>query len=1454
MTDILSSQTSICRLDYLAGTLATAYRGSLASLVAGDFCMAERDGAVQFTGSILSLPAGDYEATLMQSGIQLARTALQKGHFELSSESGRIAAARELQIDITQAGRHIGTFLLKKTESGGIFASAAELSEELAGADLSRLTTPLRGKAGLLQKAEEIVAQIHSTKKNWAVFSDKLWGLSIDMFWNLPGAFYGAFDLFTRFLLLAAERSSGEETPKPLANFLDLLSLPLAREEDALRLRSAADTWTSALSRSRLELSREARRAVDVLRELLRKYPAADILTAVRRLLDSLGGTISSRPFLDQQTVLALAALLPEHDAGILIRFGEQGRERILRQLDDARIRLDAGDAEGSLDAAAGIDLDVLDDRKTAEALLDVMESNLSGGTADAFVPVAYFLISPSSGLSDGAMQSIQSSLPRIFDRLAGLGRPDLCSSLLQRIGAAGPPMTERLMLDRKIARSLLASGRAQLSGLYESELRKIVIPAARVQGISPDSWAEIVNPLHLERLEKFTDLLSAGDMPGEGVLIHVIANCAAGGVLIPDDRLFQRRVSAYLNSPAMSGRFLLNYLLLERLPVYFNDVGATSRIREYSTEIDSWGNDPVIYFIRKQIHVNASSNNVHLLEAVLTAWFRNDRSALRDAVPDDIYEHANPALIERYSAPVGRFFTRAGVADAAGPHLRKLLTIRDEAIEAALQTEPDAEARRKVMLLCKLYKEIVRKYALLSRDETAGDVRDRLLETVAALRRLRGTVLSPERTEPRESLYFKRHIAFGIPSVLGTYHEPKFDALSEMMRRAEEVPVLLEAIISEIEGKGNAGPGGRLRRWTDSLASAWEIMKLYGMQNILVDEFAAVLASGLSPAQIADVLRMWQRELAWMVSSISRDFHGPIAGIVRAFPREDLPQRLAALGPGEPDFADKAADVVMRDLLSSIPGLIESDRLLASLISVIRAGGRDGEGGAQERPPREQAFYDLHEVTREEAVRLAPELGSKAKNLIYLKARGLAIPSGVVLPARFTSDLRRTEQPGYLQVLREAVRTIERRTGAEFGGTGRPLFLSIRSGSYPSMPGILSSILYCGMNEQTLQALIRNTGDPDGGWDSFRRFIEHYGTAVFGLDPGFFEGLGSGNTAAAGGCQKETPPKMIVERYLGRLRARGFEIPTDVYEQLRQCVRAVYASWRGERADRFRSATGASIRWGTSVTLMEMISGNRQGAGASMFYTRDPATLEPAAYGETRECATGDDLASGRKAGRPLSRSQEGGSLEELDPELYRAHRDLAQTIEDVFGGLPQEVEVTYQHDPAGRPVLSVLQTRRMEQGETSSRRFDEVCRMESRVVGRGTGAGGGALSGVASFASSPDQIQAAKSRYGGTVILLRKTASTDDVSLMPAIGGMITGSGGVTSHAVVLAHTFGISAVVGCADMQVEADGQGHQYAMIGATRVEEGSPISIDGTTGLVFSGSCFAAAAETGSSRQ
>jgi pyruvate,orthophosphate dikinase len=1442
---------TVCSLDYLVGTLATAYKGSITSLVAKDFCMTDDERNTTFQGTILAMPPGEYEASLNRSGVELSRVALDAGSFAFQADSARIASARDLQIDIVQTGRHIGTFVLKKENGGGLYISAIELSQELAGVDLTLLTSPLRDKVGLLRKAEEIVSLVHSTKKNWPAFSEKVGGFARDFFWSDSAAFHRAFAILVRFLLQAAEGAGSAD--KPLSNVVDLLDLLLDNEQDRTLLRAACAAWIEALSRSPVDLSQQAQHVAASLGRVHEQFPELGLQGAVKPLISSLSNATGSLILLESTGLLPPAAL-PPGDAEQLSRLAEPGRERMQQLLNEAEERLEQGDIGAALGLIARLDLDMLDDRKAVELLFAIAHKDLSDRSAAPLSGIIAAFLSSVPALSARAREMFTTSMPDLLDRLIQIGRIDACTDLLRRIDESDPIVREQIMLDPRLAQAVLASGRESLMLQYRDGVRRIMIPSARVRGISPDTWAEIVNPLHLEQLTRFMELLGAGDGLLESVLVRVTANLAVGGVLIPDDQLFQRRISAYLSSPAMKRSFLLNFLLLAQLPVYFHDVGAVSRIRDYSTELDAWGNDPVIYFLRKQVHVNASGNNVRLIESVIRSWVGSDPGVLKSVVPADMLAKADPKLLARYTSVIVPFFHAAGILDEQGLRLERVLQLTDRTIDDGLQggDGDDREARTKVKLLCKLYKEVSRKYSLVSRDGAVSDVHAALLDAAAALMHLKSVVLSPERTEPQESLYFKRHIAFGIPSVLGTYHEPKFDALCDMMRRGEEIPVLLESIISGIEQKERDALERGPEHWIGSLSAAWNALKQYGMENIQIDEFVVVLTQDrLSSPQIVDVLKMWQKELAWLVSSLSRVFHGPLVEILSAIPRDDLPEHLAALGPSSPDFTTKAADVVMRDLLSTIPGLIESDRLLDATMTHLRATRgmntrREGAAASDERD-----FYDIHALTGADALRLGPVLGTKAKNLAKAREKGLPVPAGVVLPARPAGmSFPGRNNADIREILRQAVGTIERRTRTTFGGSRNPLFLSVRSGSYPSMPGILNSILYCGMNEETLRAFIAETGNDLLGWDSYRRFLEHYGTAVLGQSNAFFEtiarelaGQSLPDAAATGDAASL---KTLVRHYQERLHGIGLQVPQDVFTQLLHCVIAVYDSWNSERARRFRSATGTSDAWGTSVTLMEMVPGNQDGGGASVFVTRHPATREKSLYGETREHATGDELASGRASGRPLSRAQGAWgetSLQESDPVLYRLHEDLARSVEEAFGGLPQEVEATYQRDKNGAPRLFMLQTRRMVEDEALAGTFDEICRMESHVAGRGIGANGGALSGVASFAESPDQIASLARSTGMPVILIRKTANTDDISLMPAIKGIITASGGVTSHAAVLAHTFGLAAVVACVDLTIGTDDRGRSSARIGPLQVQEGTPLSIDGGTGLVFSGTCF-----------
>ncbi len=142
MARIVDPKNTICSLNYLVGTLATAYKGSITSLVAKDFCMSDDGKETTLEGTILAMTKGDYEASLIQSGVELVRVGLRNGSFNFKADSARIAEDLDLQIDIIQSGRHIGTFLMKKMKADGLYVSAVELSKELADKDLMLLTVP----------------------------------------------------------------------------------------------------------------------------------------------------------------------------------------------------------------------------------------------------------------------------------------------------------------------------------------------------------------------------------------------------------------------------------------------------------------------------------------------------------------------------------------------------------------------------------------------------------------------------------------------------------------------------------------------------------------------------------------------------------------------------------------------------------------------------------------------------------------------------------------------------------------------------------------------------------------------------------------------------------------------------------------------------------------------------------------------------------------------------------------------------------------------------------------------------------------------------------------------------------------------------------------------------------------------------------------------------------------
>ena len=1451
----MAEEKTICTLDYLIGTLATAYKGKITSLVLKDFCVLEKDSSTVFKGTVLSIPEGMYQASLMHAGLELSRDSLKNGYFELIADSAVARKAPQLQIDIVQNGRHIGTFLLKKEKSNDVFVSALELSEEIKDTNFGALTRLLQGKTGLLNKAEEIVSDALSTKQDWKRFSENINSFSKDLFWFDRNAYYRWHKALVRWSVNACKRIEDGASSKAVSNVLSLIELPMEQETDRETLLTAAQDWLDRITESSINLSAGLLHVIRVFSRLLEVSPDLDIKPALTVLTGSLMDLVRKTPVLEEEILRAIKPFVPPEDYALLCNYSSAKRDGLIETLSGASAQLQ-GDYQKVFEIIQSADSWLLKDRDMFALFSDIVEKNISidsaGTLTGAFVQLLFIF----STASSDAYKKATGSAVRLAKKLIASGAIDICGTLLSRIEGHGDPLRADMFLHTEVASAILASDDQGLMNLYTSTLNRILIPPPGIRGFSHETWAEITNPLHLERLSKFMEIIALGREAFERTLVRVICNTRISGIFIPDDRIFQRQVTGYLNSAKVGENFLLHYMLLKRLPVYFHEVGATGRLRDDTTEIDSWGNDPVLYFLRKQVHANASNHLIYIIETVMKAWIYGDPEVLAGSVPDDSLRTLDAGLLERYSSAIRPLFESLGILDSLGIHFEKIPEMPEDRIHRVLEGLVESEEiRSKIHLICRIYSELVEKYSLLTKGEGEENVIQSIAGAVSRLRLLKKTIVSPEETLPQETLFFKRHIAFGIPSVMGSYHEPKFDALCEMFMIEEQLRTMLDGTITRIENEGADFSDAGVKGWLSCLSALGDLMQLHGLGNFQIEEaFETLKGNDLCISQVIDVLRICQKELTWMVEFLNTTFYSSVVDILGIFPKEDLPEFLRGLDPGEGNFIHKAADILMRNLMAGITGFFELDRLLNALVASLRLrmNSLSDELLSPSASPRDsREFFTLDGIPDNDAIRLAPLLGNKAKNLVYLLNKGLIVPHGVVFPSSKTRDYEAyTNSDHFLSVLRSAVHGIEERTESVFGGGDKPLFLSVRSGSYVSMPGILDSILYCGMNRDTIAAFIKVTGNPWLAWDSYRRFIEHYGTVVFNLDMQVFEGVTNSYLKTAGRAEKDSHDieqmKEITRLYQATLSGMGLRIPDDVYEQLRESVKAVFRSWYSERSLQFRKAMGISEHWGTSVALMQMISGNDTDSGASVFFTRIPFSLKKGIYGDTKERATGSDLVYGRSVNRPLARSQaldNQVSLEESDPVLFRKHEELARKIEEAMRGLPQEVEATYTKTRGGDTVIYVLQTRRMEFHRGLRKRFDDVCHMEANVLGRGVGVYGGALSGVATFSSSPEAVRELKRKTNLPVILLRREASTNDVSLMSDIDGIITAAGGATSHAAVLAQKFHLTAIVGCTELLIGRDGNKEFSASLGRSTFREGDPISLDGSTGLVYSGLCI-----------
>jgi pyruvate,orthophosphate dikinase len=488
--------------------------------------------------------------------------------------------------------------------------------------------------------------------------------------------------------------------------------------------------------------------------------------------------------------------------------------------------------------------------------------------------------------------------------------------------------------------------------------------------------------------------------------------------------------------------------------------------------------------------------------------------------------------------------------------------------------------------------------------------------------------------------------------------------------------------------------------------------------------------------------------------------------------------------------------------------------------------------------------------------------LGGKGANLGDMTRLGVPVPPGFTVTTEACNaylEADGTFPEGMWEQELTALKRVEEATGKAFGDAERPLLVSCRSGAKFSMPGMMDTILNIGLNDEVAAGLIRLSSDPRFVYDSYRRVVQMFGTVVLGVPDEVFEAV---ITARRRTANVKTDAELSAEDWQETTRkfkeiVRTYthqDFPEDPLEQLRLATEAVFKSWNGKRAIDYRNAAGISHDLGTAVSIQTMVFGNMgDDCATGVAMSRNPTTGEGGLEGDYLVNAQGEDVVAGIRPTQTMA------DMKAAMPEAYDELEAIAKRLESHYRNM-QDMEFTVEHGK-----LWVLQTRdgkRTAQAEFRIAadmveeglidRVTAVARVKPAqvdvflhpqfsqesleavaAIATGLNVSPGAAVGAVAF--DADTAERWAKDDGRKVIMVRPETKPDDVHGMLAAEGILTSSGGRTSHAALVARQFGKPAVVGVAALEIDLEAR---TMTIGDTVIKEGVIISIDGTTGEVF----------------
>jgi pyruvate,orthophosphate dikinase len=470
----------------------------------------------------------------------------------------------------------------------------------------------------------------------------------------------------------------------------------------------------------------------------------------------------------------------------------------------------------------------------------------------------------------------------------------------------------------------------------------------------------------------------------------------------------------------------------------------------------------------------------------------------------------------------------------------------------------------------------------------------------------------------------------------------------------------------------------------------------------------------------------------------------------------------------------------------------------------------------------------------------MKPLLGGKGANLAEMCRIGLPVPPGFTVTTEVCTyyyDHKRSYPLALKAQMQAGIAAIEKQTKKKFGDLKNPLLVSVRSGARDSMPGMMDTILNLGLNDETVEALSKKTGNPRFAWDCYRRFVQMYGDVVLGVQKRpdedhepfetVIEGLkherhheGIEDTKLSVDDLKE-----LVVRFKALVKERvGKSFPSSPWDQLMGAMGAVFGSWMNDRAIVYRRKYNIPTEWGTAVNVQAMVYGNTgETSGSGVAFTRNPANGAKEFYGEFLINAQGEDVVAGVRTPEPVAQ------LKNEMPKAYAELERIRKTLEKHFKDV-QDFEFTIEDG-----VVYMLQTRngkrtamaalkfsmdmvkeRLIDWKTAVMRnpadqleqllapvFDATEVAKAKAIATGLPAGPGAASGQI-YLNAERAVTAAEK--GQQVLLVRIETSPEDLRGMIAAEGILTARGGVSSHAALVARQMGKVCVCGAAAVEVD------------------------------------------------